>query len=120
MRDQLHELKMGQKALATTEEVREEVTAQCESPGHGAARLQGDRRVARRLTLVLAVSPALHEFFASLRDKIDVSLAPLPEQVSHLSAQKVKMVVVQLREEDQMKKAKQDAMQEVSLSVRLP
>ncbi len=31
LRDQLHDLKMGQKALATTEEVREEVTAQRES-----------------------------------------------------------------------------------------
>lgn len=28
LRDQLHELRLGQKALATTEEVREEVTAQ--------------------------------------------------------------------------------------------
>ncbi|RSH87058.1 hypothetical protein EHS25_003547 [Saitozyma podzolica] len=72
LRDQLHELQTGQRALATKQEVTEEITAQ--------------------------LSPALHEFFQSLHEKMDQVFTSTPNKTADLVEGKNRHLLMEWKE----------------------
>ncbi len=69
--------------------------------------------------MCISVSPALHEFFVSLQEKIDTSLAPLPEQTARLSAQKFRKDLQEYEAKGGRTKEKDASSQEVCFTVTL-
>lgn len=112
LRDQLHELKMGQRALATAEEVREEMTAQRKCIASLVLPMVYVRRLIN-LDTWLTVSPALHESFSALYTPMKAYIDAIPEQTSQLSAQKVKTMFLEFRDKAEKEQKRNGPSQQV-------
>lgn len=66
------------------------------------------------LELTSSVSPALHEFFQTLHDKVDESVSPLPEETARLAVEKIREVMKENRDIKASQKSQEDPQEKVS------
>lgn len=109
-RDQLHDLRLGQKAMATREEIVEDMVGQREffeiRAWTSQSSLEGPTDG--------PVTPALHESFQALTTSLARLISSIPSATADQAAEQVKGHLIQIRRDIEAEEEKDEAARKVS------